>query len=129
MADFSGCRFFFWQKAAAYCRRGAHRMLWDETVVAVRMEKESGAGRTAQDICIEGRESLYVSGVHEVVSFDERMVDIKTELGRLVVRGEGMKFSHLNPETKELQVTGYVCSCEYEDTAKKQGGLIRGMFR
>ena len=89
----------------------------------------NSTGKTAQNIHIEGRERLYISGVNEVVSFDEHMVDVKTELGRLVVRGEGMKFVNLCPETKELHVTGYVYSCEYEDTVKKNSGLIRGMFK
>ena len=89
----------------------------------------TGTEKTAQDIHLKGREKLYISGVNEVVSFDEHMVDVKTELGRLVVRGEGMKFNNLNPETKELFVTGYIYSCEYEDTTKKNSGLIRGMFR
>ena len=89
----------------------------------------NSTGKTVQDIRIEGREKLYISGVDEVVSFDEHMVDVRTELGRLVVRGEGMKFNDLSPETKELHITGYVYSCEYEDTVKKNSGLIRGMFK
>lgn len=93
------------------------------------MSNETGTGKTTQDIHIAGREKLYISGVEEVVCFDEHMVDVKTELGRLVVRGEGMKFNNLDPETKELHVSGYVYSCEYEDTVKKNGGLIRGMFK
>lgn len=63
-----------------------------------------------------------------MISFDERFVNVKTELGRLSIRGEGMKLANLNPESKELSLTGYVYSCEYEDTVKKNN-LLRGMFR
>ena len=83
----------------------------------------------AQNLNIEGRERLFISGVNEVISFDEHVIDVKTELGRLTVRGEALKLVTLDPESKELRAAGYVYSCEYEDSMGKRKGLFRGVTR
>ena len=90
---------------------------------------EKNTTHVVQNVNIEGREKVFVSGVLEVVSFDEQMVDIKTELGRLVIRGESLKLINLCPEKKEVQIGGYVYSCEYEDSVSKRKGIFKGMTR
>lgn len=85
--------------------------------------------KIVQNVNIEGRERAYISGVIEVVRFDEKLIDVKTELGRLVIRGEGLKLINLSPETKELHVGGYVYSCEYEDSSGRRRGILKGMTR
>ena len=93
--------------------------------MAEKEKKETAA----QNLNIEGREKLFISGVNEVISFDEHIIDVKTELGRLIVRGEGLRLVTLDPENKELRAVGYVYSCEYEDSMGKRKGLFRGMTR
>ncbi len=82
-----------------------------------------------QNVNIEGREKIYISGVLEVISFDEHMIDVKTELGRLLVRGEGLKLVNLSPDTKELLVGGFMYGCEYEDGPDKRRNILRRMTR
>ena len=71
-----------------------------------------------QDINIQNREKIKVTGVNDIIGFDETFVDIETELGKLLIRGEGLKIARLSLEQHELIVNGYVYSCEYEDTNK-----------
>ncbi|MBR5786505.1 MAG: sporulation protein YabP [Clostridia bacterium] len=82
-----------------------------------------------QDINIQNREKIKVTGVNDIIGFDETFVDIETELGKLLIRGEGLKIARLSLEQHELIVNGYVYSCEYEDTNKVKKGIVGRIFR
>ncbi len=83
-----------------------------------------------QNINVENREKIKITGVTDVASFDEKYVDVDTELGRMLVRGEGLKIGRLSLEQHELVITGYIYSCEYEDKNKASGkGIFKRMFR
>ena len=82
-----------------------------------------------QDINIQNREKIKVTGVNDIIGFDETFVDIETELGKLLIRGEGLKIARLSLEQHELVVNGYVYSCEYEDTNKTKNGIVGRIFR
>lgn len=82
-----------------------------------------------QDINIQNREKIKITGVNDVIGFDETFVDIETELGKMIIRGEGLKIARLSLEQHELVVNGYVYSCEYEDISKNKKGIMGRMFR
>ena len=82
-----------------------------------------------QDINIQNREKIKVTGVNDIIGFDETFVDIETELGKLLIRGEGLKIARLSLEQHELVVNGYVYSYEYEDTNKVKKGIVGRIFR
>lgn len=82
-----------------------------------------------QDINIQNREKIKISGVNDIIGFDETFVDIETELGKLLIRGEGLKIARLSLEQHELIINGYVYSCEYEDTNKLKKGIVGRIFR
>ena len=46
-----------------------------------------------QNIVLENREKLNVSGVNDVLSFDDQVVMIDTELGLLTVKGENIRIN------------------------------------
>lgn len=77
-----------------------------------------------QNIIIENRERLSVSGVIDVESFNDEMVIIDTDLGVLVIRGEDLHISKLNIDSSELNIEGEIISCEYND---REGSKSRGM--
>lgn len=82
-----------------------------------------------QNINMENRESLKISGVKEVKSFNENIVETETVLGKLTVKGEGIKIARLNLDDHILELTGYMYSCEYEDKSKlNRKGRFGGMF-
>lgn len=82
-----------------------------------------------QNISMENRELLKVSGVKDVKSFNENIVEAETVLGKLTVKGEGIKIAQLNLDEHILELTGYIYSCEYEDKSKlNRRGRFGGMF-
>lgn len=73
-----------------------------------------------QQLTLTNRERLDATGIHQVVSFDDREIVLETEFGVLVIKGEGMNITHLDLEAGELVVQGLLTTLEYvEDRGKK----------
>ena len=76
-----------------------------------------------QNLILENREKLSVSGVIDVESFNDECVIIDTEMGILVVKGEDLHISRLNLDNSELNIEGDIISCEYNESQGKSRGL------
>ncbi len=83
-----------------------------------------------QNMILENREKLNVSGVNDVLSFDDQVVIIETELGMLTVKGENLKINKLNIDTSEVIVEGRIDSMAYsEHQTKSDGGILGKIFK
>jgi len=67
------------------------------------------------NIIIENREKTAVSGVIDVISFDEDLVVAETEMGVLIIKGENLHVNSLNLEKGEMKLDGNVFSLNYEE--------------
>ena len=61
-----------------------------------------------QNLVLENREKLNVSGVNDVLSFDDQVVIMETELGLLTIKGENLKINKLSIDTSEVIVEGRI---------------------
>lgn len=61
------------------------------------------------------REDLSLTGVTEVVSFDDTAVILKTHLGTLSVQGDALVLKMLAPEGGQVAVSGHISSLFYEE--------------
>lgn len=85
-----------------------------------------------QNIIIENREKMSISGVIDVESFNDESVIIDTELGTLVVKGEDLHINKLNLDNSELIIEGDIISCEYSDRegpGSRGFGFLSKMFK
>lgn len=84
-----------------------------------------------QNIVLENREKLSISGVLDVLSFDDQIVILETELGLLTVKGENLKINKLSIDTEEVIVEGEIYSLCYseKDMDKKNGGFFGKIFK
>ena len=57
-----------------------------------------------QNLILENRNKLSVSGVKDVLSFDDQVVIMETELGLLTVKGENLIINKLSIDTSEIIV-------------------------
>lgn len=73
------------------------------------------------------RQKLTMTGVTEVVSFDENAVVLQTPLGTLLIQGQGLQLKTLSLEGGQVAVDGTVTSLTYEEP--RQDGLFRRLFR
>ena len=64
---------------------------------------------------------LTLTGVTEVVSFDDTAVVLKTGLGTLVVQGSDLQLKTLSPEGGQVVVDGSVTSLVYEQLRSDRG--------
>ena len=87
-------------------------------------EKSNG-----QKVTMENREHITITGVSDVISYDDTFVEAETELGNMLIRGDGLKIEKLNLEEKELSLNGYIFSCEYAEVKKTGKNIFTRMFR
>ena len=66
-------------------------------------------------LTLNQREDLTLTGVTEVVSFDETTVIAHTELGTLVVQGKELQLKTLLPEGGQVAVDGTITALIYEE--------------
>ncbi|MBQ2841278.1 MAG: sporulation protein YabP [Oscillospiraceae bacterium] len=81
-----------------------------------------------QNIIIENRSRMSISGVSDVENFDENSVVLYTNRGLLTVRGTALHIERLSLETGELAVEGTIDGIEYSDNVDAQGFWSR-LFR
>ena len=70
------------------------------------------------------RKSMTMTGVTEVVSFDENTVVLGTTLGTLVIHGENLQLKNLSLEGGQVAVEGTITAFIYEQS-RKSGALRR----
>ncbi len=86
--------------------------------------------RSNHSITMENRELLNITGVIDVISFDEEIVVSDTEEGVLIIRGFDLHVSNLNLEGGHLTVDGSIYSINYDDTkTDKNQSFMKKLFK
>lgn len=83
-----------------------------------------------QNIILESREKLSVSGVLDILTFDEEEITLETELGQLNIRGENLKVEKLTVDTGEVVAKGTFDSIVYsKELPRRKGSFLKSMFQ
>ena len=80
---------------------------------------------TTHKLTLLQRQKLTMSGVQEVISFDEETVVLHTELGTLTIQGRELKLRTLSLEGGLIEVDGTVSALVYEEPRTSGGWLSR----
>ena len=78
-------------------------------------ERKSINTGVIQNLILENRGKLSISGVNDVLSFDDQVVMVETELGLLTVKGENLRINKLSIDTSEVIVEGSISYLAYSD--------------
>ena len=81
---------------------------------------------------LENRNAASLTGVREVVSFDENQVVMDTDMGLLTIKGKNLHVSRLTLEKGEVDIEGNVDSLTYSSNAsyRKSGeSLLSRLFK
>ena len=82
------------------------------------------------ELSLSKRERLWLSGVEDVLNFDEEVITCRTDLGDLVIEGSSLRISDFSSEKGTLSVLGTVNGLYYEaKKEKKKGSLLFGRLR
>ena len=86
---------------------------------------------TNQNIIMENREKISVTGVIDIHSFDDELVLAQTDLGILTIKGDDLKMNKLNLENNELIVEGKIMAVAYSDinNTNKKTGIMNKLFK
>ena len=91
--------------------------------------REDAALAVNHRLTLEGRNKLAVTGVTDVLSFDEAAAVLETSRGTLIIRGSSLHVEQLNLEAGEVRVSGTVDSLTYEENNRTQGSFLSRLFR
>lgn len=83
-------------------------------------------GQIPHKLTLNQRSSLTMTGVTEVVSFDDTAVVLHTGLGTAVIRGQGLQLRNLTQEGGQVAVEGTVDAIVYEEL--RSGGWLQRIF-
>jgi len=79
--------------------------------------------RFPHKLTLNERKNLTMTGVTEVVSFEESAVVLRTGLGVLTVHGQELKLKTLSLDTGTVVVEGELIGLSYEEPRRKRGLL------
>ncbi|MBR0423374.1 MAG: sporulation protein YabP [Clostridia bacterium] len=84
-------------------------------------ETNKTSTKNPHSVTMENRKNLILSGIKEVNNYDENTVDLYTEMGRLVIKGENLNIKKLNLDFGDLEVDGKISSLNYSNEKSKSG--------
>ena len=97
-----------------------------------RDERKTISTSIIQNLVLENRQKLSISGVNDVLSFDDQVVVLETELGLLTVKGENLRVNKLSIDTSEVVLEGEISYLAYTDKdseKNKNSSLLSKIFK
>lgn len=82
-----------------------------------------------QNIILENREKLSVTGVTDILTFDEDEIMLETENGILEIMGNDLKVEKLSLDTGEILARGFITSLNYAGEKREKNGFLKNIFK
>lgn len=90
---------------------------------------ENNTQKRHQNIFMQNRGKMSVSGVSDVAGFNEQIITMFTDLGQLTIKGRKMHISSLSLETGDVEIEGEIIALGYSDNLSSKSKLISRIFR
>ena len=89
---------------------------------------QNNSNNIIQNLILENREKLTITGVVDVLSFDDQIVIVETQLGLLTIKGEELRINKLSLDSSEVIIDGEIFNLGYSEAGmnKKSSGSILG---
>ena len=88
--------------------------------------KDNNSLGSVQNLILENRGKLTISGVLDVLSFDDQIVILETELGMLTIKGEDLRINKLSIDTQDVIIEGSITSLSYSEKEEKKSSNFLG---
>ena len=75
-------------------------------------------------VTIENRKDMTVSGVLQVIAYDEYKLVLKTEYGRLLIQGKNLVAGEISSTQGILKLSGDIEVVQYQAVRQKGEGLF-----
>ena len=94
------------------------------------MDSKTASIKAEHNLILNFREKLSITGVKEIINFDDKSINIKTICGELSVDGENIHINVLNVERGELEISGKFNGLNYFDVYESdKKTLLSKIFR
>ncbi|MCR3760794.1 sporulation protein YabP [Clostridium felsineum] len=96
----------------------------------VKKELNAQGGKKSL-MTIENRKRLLLTGVSEVVNFNDEQIVLNTNLGALVIKGRELKMNKLDVQNGDVAITGTINACVYSggEASNKKDSIISRLFK
>ncbi|MBD7910971.1 MULTISPECIES: sporulation protein YabP [Clostridium] len=83
------------------------------------------------NLTLESRKKLTLTGVLEVVNFDDEKISLNTNLGNLSIKGEGLKMNKLDVQNGDVIICGTILAIIYsgKNVKKNKENIIKRIFQ
>lgn len=83
------------------------------------------------NLVLENRKKLVITGVNEVISFNDQAIILTTNLGSLTLKGKDLKMNKLDVQNGDIMITGKINSLEYseKENPKNKDSILNRLFR
>lgn len=84
--------------------------------------------RLNHSLILEDRKKLTLTGIKNVITFDEETIMLDSSFGKLAIKGSGLHILNFNTETGDLTSEGRIHALIYT-AEEKSGGLFSKLLR
>ena len=81
------------------------------------MEELTGVTKRAHKLILNNRRTCNLTGVNDVLSFDEKEIILETEQGMLMIKGNDLHVNRLSLDKGEVDIEGRIDSLTYSENA------------
>ncbi len=85
----------------------------------------------ASSLSLENRKILSITGVNEVINFDEEKISLKTDLGPLLIKGSELKMNKLDVQNGDVMINGEIYYIVYsgKEIKKEKESILGRLFK
>ena len=92
------------------------------------MDIRRDGGRN-HSVIIDSRERISITGVLDVISFNDSEIEVNTDGGAMTIFGQNLHINKLNLDDGQLIVDGFIEGMEYVETQTAKGGMFSRLFK
>lgn len=96
------------------------------------MEELTNVNKRAHKLILNNRRTCNLTGINDVLSFDEHEIILETEQGMLMLKGNDLHVSRLMLDKGEVDVDGRIDSFTYSEQSSmgtKGDSLLARLFK
>lgn len=79
------------------------------------MQFDESQSNIVQNVILENRKKLTLTGIKDVLSFDDEIIVVESELGLINIKGTDLKVNKISVETGDVIIEGTIKMIEYSD--------------
>lgn len=81
-----------------------------------------------QHLTLDNRENLTITGANDVLSFSDNAIELDTNMGLLLIKGENLRIVSISTEGKTAEICGRISELEYKKPRDNKS-IIKSLFK